>query len=188
MKGVFKMIDKERLEKAFKEIIIALGDDPLRDGLIDTPSRAAEMYIEQFEGMNYTNDELVDILNKTFERDCLTDSRNVVIMKGIDIFSHCEHHLALMYDMTVDIAYIPNGKVIGLSKLARIADMVSKRLQLQERITNDILYIVKKITNSSDIIVRIEGCHSCVTARGVKKRSKTTTISKIGNIDVEVFR
>ena len=93
-----------------------------------------------------------------------------------------------MYDMTVDIAYIPNGKVIGLSKLARIADMVSKRLQLQERIGSDILYIVKEITKSNDIIVRITGCHSCVTARGIKKRSKTTTISKIGNIDVEVFR
>lgn len=182
------MIDKEKLEKAFKEIIEALGDDPNREGLLDTPKRAAEMYIEQFEGMNYTNDELIEMLNKTFERDYVTDSKNLVIMKDIDIFSHCEHHLALMYDMTVDIAYIPNGKVIGLSKLARIADMVSKRLQLQERIGSDILYIVKEITKSNDIIVRITGCHSCVTARGIKKRSKTTTISKIGNIDVEVFR
>ena len=106
-------------------------------------------------------------------------------MKDIDIFSHCEHHLALMYDMTVDIAYISNGRVIGLSKLARIADMVAKRLQLQERIGNDILYIVQKITKSKDIIVRIEGCHSCVTARGVKKRSKTITVTKIGNITLE---
>ena len=181
------MIDKERLENAFKEIIIALGDDPNREGLVDTPRRATEMYLEQFEGMNYTNDELVDMLNKTFERDYVTNSKNLVIMKDIDIFSHCEHHLALMYDMTVDIAYIPNGKVIGLSKLARISDMVSKRLQLQERIGSDILYIVKKITNSNDIIVRITGCHSCVTARGVKKRSKTTTISKIGSLTQEVF-
>lgn len=181
------MIDKERLERAFKEIIIALGDNPDREGLVDTPKRAAEMYLEQFEGMNYTNDELIEMLNKTFERDYVTDSKNLVIMKDIDVFSHCEHHLALMYDMNVDIAYIPNGRVIGLSKLARIADMVSKRLQLQERIASDILYIVKEITKSSDIIVRIEGCHSCVTARGIKKKSKTTTISKIGNIDVEVF-
>ena len=181
------MIDKERLEKAFKEIIIALGDNPSREGLLDTPKRATEMYLEQFEGMNYTNDELVEMFDKSFDGDYLTDSKNLVIMKDIDIFSHCEHHLALMYDMTVDIAYIPNGRVIGLSKLARIADMVSKRLQLQERIGNDILYIVKKITESNDIIVRIEGCHSCVTARGIKKRSKTTTISKIGKLGVEVF-
>ena len=181
------MIDKERLENAFKEIILALGDDPNREGLIDTPKRAAEMYAEQFEGMNYTNDELVDLFDKTFERDYLTDSKNIVIMKDIDIFSHCEHHIALMYDMTVDIAYIPNGRVIGLSKLARIADMVSKRLQLQERIGSDILYIVKQITKSDNVIVRIKGCHSCVTARGIKKRSVTTTISKIGDISVELF-
>ena len=180
------MIDEKRLENAFKEIIEALGENINREGIKETPRRAAEMFLEQFEGMNYTNDELVEMFNKSFEDDYLTDSKNVVIMKGIDIFSHCEHHLALMYDMTVDIAYIPNGKVIGLSKLARIADMVSKRLQLQERIGSDILYIVKKITNSNDIIVRIEGCHSCVTARGIKKRSKTITITKIGNIDLEI--
>lgn len=180
------MIDEKRLENAFKEIILALGDDPNREGLIDTPKRAAQMYLEQFEGINYTNDELVELFDKSFDGDYLTDSKNIVIMKDIDIFSHCEHHLALMYDMTVDIAYIPNGRVIGLSKLARIADMVSKRLQLQERIGNDILYIVQKITKSKDIIVRIEGCHSCVTARGVKKRSKTVTITKIGNIDLEI--
>ncbi len=182
------MIDKERLEKAFNEIILALGDDPKREGLKDTPKRAAEMYLELFEGMNYTNDEIADMFNKTFESDYLTDSKNVVVVKDIDIFSHCEHHLALMYDMKVDVAYVPNGRVLGLSKIARIADMVSKRLQLQERIGNDILYIMRKVTGSNDILVRIEGCHSCVTARGIKKRSKTVTVSKIGSIDMEVLR
>ena len=182
------MIDEKKLEKAFKDIIEALGDDVSREGLKDTPKRAASMYLELFEGMNYTNDELVEMFNKTFDGDYITDSKNLVIMKDIDIFSHCEHHLALMYDMKVDIAYIPNKRVIGLSKLARIADMASKRLQLQERIGNDILYILEKITKSKDIIVRISGCHSCVTARGIKKRSVTTTVSKIGSIDVEVFR
>ncbi len=182
------MIDKERLEKAFKEIIIALGDNPEREGLLDTPKRAAEMFLEQFDGMNYTNDQIAELLNKSFDEDTLSLSNNLVIMKDIDIFSHCEHHLALMYDMKVDIASIPNGRVIGLSKIARIADMVSKRLQLQEKIGSDILYIMQKITNSDAICVRIEGCHSCVTARGIKKRSKTTTVSKIGDIDVEVFR
>ena len=179
------MIDKNRLEKAFKEIILALGDNPEREGLVDTPRRAAEMYLEMFEGMNYSNDEIAVMFNKLFDEDYVTNSKNLVVVKDIDIFSHCEHHLALMYDMTVDIAYIPNGKVIGLSKLARIADMVAKRLQLQERIGNDILYIVKEITNSNDILVRITGCHSCVTARGIKKRSKTVTVCKIGDIKVE---
>lgn len=181
------MVDKKKLEKAFSDLILALGDNPEREGLVDTPKRAAEMFLEQFEGMNYTNDDLVAMFDKTFDGDYLTDSKNLVVVKDIDIFSHCEHHLALMYDMKVDIAYIPNGRVIGLSKLARIADMASKRLQLQERIGNDILYIVQKITKSNDILIRIEGCHSCVTARGVKKRSKTMTLSKIGNIDLEVL-
>lgn len=182
------MINKKRLENAMREIILALGDDPNREGLIDTPKRAAEMYVEMFEGMNYTNDEVAVMFDKCFSEDYITDSKNVVIIKDIDIFSHCEHHLALMYDMTVDVAYIPNGKVIGLSKIARICDMIAKRLQLQERIGNDILEVMKKITNSNDILIRIKGCHSCVTARGIKKRSTTTTISKIGNIDLEVFK
>jgi GTP cyclohydrolase I len=182
------MVDRERLEKAFREIILALGDDPNKEGLIDTPKRASEMYLEQFEGMNYSNDEIADMFNKSFDEDYMTDSKNVVVVKDIDIFSHCEHHLALMYDMTVDIAYIPSGKVIGLSKLARIADMCAKRLQLQERIGNDILYCVKKITKSDNILIRITGCHSCVTARGIKKRSKTTTISSIGDISLEVLK
>lgn len=181
------MIDKNKLEEAFKMILEALGDNPNREGLIDTPKRASGMFLEMFEGMNYSNDELIDMFNKTFEDDYLTDSKNVVIIKEIPIFSYCEHHLALMYDMKVDIAYIPNGKVIGLSKLARICDMVSKRLQLQERIGADILYVVKGITDSNDIVVKISGKHSCVSARGIKKDSKTTTISKIGNIDMEVF-
>ena len=182
------MIDKELLEKAFKEILIALGDNPEREGLKDTPRRATEMYLEMFEGMNYTNDEIAEMFDKSFDEDYLTDSKNIVVVKDIDVFSHCEHHLALMYDMTVSIAYIPNGRVLGLSKFARIADMVSKRLQLQERIGNDILYIIKKITKSNDILIKIEGCHSCVTARGIKKRSKTITYAKLGDISMEVFK
>ena len=182
------MIDRKKLEQAFRDIIEALGDDISREGLIDTPKRAALMYEEMFEGMNYTNDEIATMFDKTFEEDYLSDSKGLVIVKDIDIFSHCEHHLALMYDMTVDIAYIPNGKIIGLSKLARIADMVAKRLQLQERIGDDIAYIVKKITNANDIFVKIQGVHSCVTARGIKKRSVTITHSKIGDqLNVEVF-
>lgn len=175
------MIDSKRLENAFKEIILALGDDHLREGLIDTPKRATSMFMEMLEGMNYTNDEIALMFDKTFE-DYNQNSDSLVIVKDIDIFSFCEHHLALMYDMKVDICYRPNGKVIGLSKLARIADMVAKRLQLQERIGEDILYIVKKITNSNDIMVRITGCHSCMSARGIKKKSYTVTKTKIGNI------
>lgn len=176
------MIDKKRIEAAVREIILALGDDPNREGLIDTPLRAASMYEEMFDGMNYSNDDIAIMLDKTFEEYPVGDS-SIVVVKDIEIFSFCEHHLALMYDMKVSIAYKPNGKVIGLSKLARICDLVSKRLQLQERIGEDILYIVKKITNSQDILVRIEGKHSCMSARGIKKNSLTVTKTKIGNIE-----
>lgn len=175
------MIDTKRIENAVREILLALGEDITREGLIDTPKRAALMYEEMLDGMNYTNDEIAKMLDKTFEEYPVGDEA-IVVVKDIEIFSFCEHHLALMYDMTVDIAYKPNNKVIGLSKLGRICDLVSKRLQLQERIGEDILDIVKKITNSFDIFVRIKGRHSCMSARGIKKNSYTITKTKIGNI------
>ena len=172
------MIDKKRIENAIKEILIALGDNPDREGLIETPKRVAKMYEEVFEGMNYTNDEIAEKFCKCFE----TDNNDLVVVKDIPIFSYCEHHLALMYNMTVSIAYIPNGKVLGLSKFARIADMVGKRLQLQERIGSDIADIIMKATGSNDVIVVIEGEHSCMTARGIKSRgSKTRTATLRGS-------
>lgn len=173
-------INKELIEESVRNILIALGDDPDREGLKDTPKRVAKMYEEVFEGMNYTNDEIADMFNKTFDEDYFDEnSKDVVFVKDIEIFSYCEHHLALMYDMKVSVAYIPNGKVIGLSKIARIADMVAKRLQLQERIGNDIAEIISKVTGSNDVAVFIEGSHSCMTARGIKNcssRTKTQTL------------
>lgn len=171
--------DEEKIKYHIRGLLEAIGDDPDREGLKDTPARVARMYQEVFEGMRYTNDEIADsiIFNKTFEDDLkLTDSDDLVIVKDIDIFSYCEHHIALMYDMKVSVAYVPKGKVIGLSKIARIADIVSKRLQLQERIGSDIADIISKITGSEDVAVIIEGCHSCMSARGIKKaNSKTIT-------------
>ena len=169
-------IDKEAIKEHIRGILIALGDDPDREGLKDTPERVAKMYQEVFEGMNYTNQEIVEMFDKTFtdEMDFETDSKDMVIVRDIDIFSYCEHHMALMYDMKVTVAYIPNGKVIGLSKIARIADMVSKRLQLQERIGTDIAEIMEMITGSEDVAVMIKGSHSCMTARGIKKPGAVT--------------
>lgn len=169
-----KRIDTEKIEYHIRKILEALGDDPQREGLIDTPKRVAKMYEEVFEGMNYTNHEIAQMFDKTFEDDIKTDSKDMVVVKDIDIFSYCEHHMALMYDGKVTVAYIPNGKVIGLSKIARVADMVSKRLQLQERIGSDIADIISEITGSQDVAVMIEGCHSCMTARGIKKNNSKT--------------
>ena len=167
------MIDKDKIEAAVHDIIEALGDDPNRPGLVETPKRVAKMYAEVFEGMNYTNDQIAEMFDKCFEGE---GNDNLVIVSHIPIFSYCEHHLALMYNMEVHIAYIPHGKVLGLSKFARIAEMVGKRLQLQERIGEDIAEIIEKVTESPDVLVVVEGEHSCMTARGIKSRgSKTRT-------------
>lgn len=169
-------IDTEAIQKHVRGILEALGDDPDREGLRETPMRVSKMYEEVFEGMNYSNHEIAQMYNKTFAEGMTeqTDSQDMVMVKDIDIFSYCEHHLALMYDMKVTVAYMPNGKVIGLSKIARIADMVGKRLQLQERIGADIAEILQEILGSEDVAVIIEGTHSCMTARGIKKAAATT--------------
>ena len=182
-------IDKEAIKLHVRGILEALGDNPEREGLKETPERVARMYEEVFEGMNYTNDDIADMFNKTFEGDSdySTDSKDMVVIKDIDVFSYCEHHLALMYDMKLTVAYIPAGKVIGISKIARIADMVCKRLQLQERIGIDIAEIMQKVTGSNDVAVLIEGCHSCMTARGIKKNSaKTYTTTLRGRFKDDV--
>ena len=159
-------IDQEAIKEHIRGILIALGDDPDREGLRETPDRVARMYAEVFEGMNYSNDEIAQMFSKSFD---VPDEGNndMVVVKDIEVFSYCEHHMALMYDMKVTVAYIPNKRVIGLSKIARIADMVAKRLQLQERIGTDIADVISKATGSEDVAVYIEGNHSCMTARGI---------------------
>ncbi len=181
-------IDRKKVEEHIRGLLIALGEDPDREGLKETPSRVARMYEEIFEGISYTNDEIAEMYNKTFEDDLVIpkDNKEMVLVKDIDIFSYCEHHMALMYNMKVAVAYVPNGKILGLSKIARIADMVGKRLQLQERIGSDIAEIMQKITDSEDVAVIIEGQHACMTARGIKNTgSQTTTTTFRGNFNTD---
>ena len=185
-------IDIKAIEEHIRGILIALGDDPEREGLKDTPKRVAKMYEEIFMGMSYSNDELAEMFNKTFEDDLSVQEggKDMVIVKDIDIFSHCEHHLALMYNMKVAVAYIPNKKVIGLSKIARIADMVGRRLQLQERIGTDIAEIMQKVTGSEDVAVIIEGEHGCMTTRGINKpgaKTISTTLRGSFNTDMALI-
>ena len=173
------MIDTKAIEEHIRGILIALGADPDREGLKETPQRVARMYTEVFEGMNYSNAEIAEMFNKSFEQQGGSD--DFVLVKDIEAFSYCEHHMALMYDMKISVAYIPNGRVLGLSKIARIADMACKRLQLQERIGSDIAEIMELASGSSDIAVFIEANHSCMTARGIKKPgSKTSTVTLRG--------
>lgn len=180
-------IDKEAIREHVRGILAALGDDPDREGLKETPDRVARMYEEVFEGMNYTNDEIAEMFGKTFaEEGVRRQAGDMVFVRDIEVFSYCEHHLALMYDMKVSVAYIPNGRVLGLSKIARIADMAAKRLQLQERIGSDIAYIIGKAADTEDVAVIIEAHHSCMTARGIKKPgSKTITTTLRGRFETD---
>lgn len=164
-------VDQAKIREHIRGILEAIGEDPDREGLRETPDRVARMYGEIFEGIGYTNDEIASMFNKTFEAPINND---MVLVKDIEIFSYCEHHMALMYDMKVSVAYIPRDRVLGLSKIARIADMVGKRLQLQEKIGSDIAYIMEKATLSPDVAVVITGKHSCMTARGIKNTPAVT--------------
>lgn len=169
-------IDKDAIREHVRGILAALGDDPDREGLKETPDRVARMYEEVFEGMNYTNHEIAMMFNKSFKDDlCVgSDKKDIVLVRDIPIFSYCEHHIALMYDMSVSVAYIPKEKVLGLSKIARICDMASKRLQLQERIGSDIAEIMCEAAETDDVAVIIHGTHSCMSARGIKKEAVST--------------
>ncbi|MCR5227018.1 MAG: GTP cyclohydrolase I FolE [Eubacterium sp.] len=164
-------VDQEKVREHIRGILEAIGEDPDREGLRETPDRVARMYSEIFEGISYTNDEIANMFNKTFDAPTNND---MVLVRDIEIFSYCEHHMALMYDMKVNVAYIPRERVIGLSKIARIADMVGKRLQLQEKIGFDIAEIMEKATLSPDVAVIISGKHSCMTARGIKNTPAVT--------------
>ncbi|WP_066503852.1 GTP cyclohydrolase I FolE [Abyssisolibacter fermentans] len=174
-------VDKKAIQEHVKGILKAIGENPERQGLIDTPKRVANMFEEVFAGIGYTNDEIAEMYNKTFDEEDFIDSyeNDIVVVKDIEVFSHCEHHMTLMYNMKLAVAYIPNDKVIGLSKICRIADMVSKRLQLQERIGADIAEILQKIVETEDVAVFIQAEHGCMTARGIKKpgaKTVTTTL------------
>ena len=123
---------------------------------------------EVLEGTAYSNHDIAKMFGKTFAAENSGDTDSAVVMRDITVFSYCEHHLALMYDMTVNVAYIPNGRVLGLSKIARICDMAAKRLQLQERLGNDICEIISEAAGTGDVGVVIKGSHSCMTARGIR--------------------
>ena len=184
IKKQFSEEQKSRKEACDKEFL-SIVDDPERPGLVETPKRVVKYWTELLEGQLYTNKEIADMYNKCFDldeddvenvpvNDAFGVGQDLVIETNIPIFSHCEHHLALMYDMYVTIAYIPRKTVIGLSKMGRIAEMVGKRLQLQEKIGEDINEIMRDILDTDDVAVIIEGKHGCMTARGVKAREAIT--------------
>lgn len=169
-------IDISKAPEKAKELFECLGIKLMEE----TPKRFVAMmkYLTSYE--NISNKEIADAVNKTFEVDVKTDSKNMVVVKDIEVFSLCEHHIALMYDMKVSVGYIPNNFVLGLSKIVRLVDMVCKRLQLQEKIAEDIIDIMRILTKSDSIAVYIEAKHSCVTARGIHNVSSKTVTTNLG--------
>lgn len=169
------------IEKCIYNILLALGENPDRPGLIETPKRVRKAYQEIFKCIEVSNLEIAQNNKKLFD----VDSNDLVTELHIPCYSMCEHHLLPM-KLDISIGYIPNGKVLGLSKMARIAESVCRRPQLQERIGNQIADIMKEATVSEDIIVVISGEHYCMTMRGIKKPGTFTRTSAMrGRFDTD---
>lgn len=168
-----EMIDRDKIEKAVKLLLEGIGEDTDREGLRETPQRVARMYEEIYGGLE---GDAAQHLCKTFE----SNTSDMVIEKDITFYSMCEHHLLPFYGV-VHIAYIPNGRVAGLSKLARTVEVYARRPQIQERMTGEIAKAVMDNLNAKGAMVMIEAEHMCMSMRGIKKPgSKTVTFSALG--------
>jgi GTP cyclohydrolase I len=164
-------IDQPRIASAVREILLAIGEDPNREGLKDTPNRVARMYAEMFMGLRM--DPAVHLkasFSETYDE--------LVVLRDVPFYSMCEHHL-LPFEGKAHIAYLPNGKVIGLSKLARVVDAFSQRPQVQERLTTQIADILMKEADAKGAAVVMEAVHSCMTCRGVKKPGSVMVTSAV---------
>ena len=161
-----KMVDRKKIEKAVKLLLEGMGEDPGREGLVDTPRRVAGMYEEVLAGMDA---DATEHLSRQFN----VEGSDIVIEKDITFYSLCEHHLMPFFGK-VHIAYIPEGKVVGLSKLARTVEVFARRLQLQEQLTRQIADAIEENLSPKGVMVVIEAEHTCMTMRGVKKPGSQT--------------
>ncbi|MDA8323546.1 MAG: GTP cyclohydrolase I FolE [Actinomycetota bacterium] len=166
-------VDLARVERAVREILIAIGEDPARDGIRDTPSRVARAYAEQFAGLRQRPE---DVLTTVFD----ADHDEMVLVRDIEMFSTCEHHLVPFFGHA-HIGYIPNeqGQITGLSKLARLVDVYAKRPQVQERMTSQIADSLVNVLEPRGVIVVVEAEHLCMAMRGVRKPGAKTVTSAV---------
>ncbi|NDH78221.1 MAG: GTP cyclohydrolase I FolE [Flavobacteriia bacterium] len=173
--------DQERAEKAVRELLIALGEDPEREGLKETPARVARAMKENFEGLWQSPE---DVLTTTFD----IGHEELVIVRDIEVFSHCEHHLTPFHGVA-HIGYIPRGKITGLSKLARLVDLYAKRPQVQERLTRQIAEALMEGLGTSHVAVYLEADHMCVKTRGIEDDgSSTITMAFHGKFEEENYK
>jgi GTP cyclohydrolase I len=166
--------DLERAEKAVRELLLALGEDPEREGLKETPARVARAFKENFEGL-WQKPE--DVLTTTFD----IGHEELVIIRDIEVFSHCEHHLTPFHGVA-HVGYIPSGKITGLSKVARLVDLFARRPQVQERLTTQIADALVEILKPMGVIVIIDCEHLCMSMRGVRKSQARTTTSAVRGV------
>jgi len=166
--------DQERAEKAVRELLLALGENPDREGLQDTPARVARAFKENFEGL-WQHPQ--DVLTTTFD----IGHEELVIIRDIEVFSHCEHHLTPFHGVA-HVGYIPSGKITGLSKVARLVDLFARRPQVQERLTTQIADAMMEILNPMGVIVVIDCEHLCMSMRGVRKSQARTTTSAVRGV------
>jgi GTP cyclohydrolase I len=166
--------DQERAEKAVRELLLALGEDPEREGLKETPARVARAFKENFEGL-WQKPE--DVLTTTFD----IGHEELVIIRDIEVFSHCEHHLTPFHGVA-HVGYIPSGKITGLSKVARLVDLFARRPQVQERLTTQIADAIVEILKPMGVIVIIDCEHLCMSMRGVRKSQARTTTSAVRGV------
>ena len=170
-------IDLPRIERAVREILAAIGEDPDRDGLVDTPARVARAYAEQFSGLSQNPE---DVLGTVFD----ADHDELILVRDIEVYSICEHHLVPFFGRA-HVAYIPNekGQITGLSKLARLVDVYARRPQVQERMTSQIADALMRVLEPRGALVVIEAEHLCMSMRGVRKPgAKTVTSAVRGSI------
>jgi GTP cyclohydrolase I len=167
-------VDHARIQKAVREILAAVGEDPDREGLLETPARVARMYAEMFAGLNK---EPAEHLQKVFTEEY----DEVVLIKDITFCSMCEHHL-LPFTGKAHVGYLPRGKVVGLSKLARVVEDVARRPQVQERMTETIANLVESELDASGVAVVLEASHSCMTIRGIRKPGSTCMTSAMRGV------
>jgi GTP cyclohydrolase I len=166
--------DHERAERAVKELLLAIGEDPEREGLKDTPTRVARAFKENFAGLWQSPN---DVLTTTFD----IGHEELVIIRDIEVFSHCEHHLTPFHGVA-HVGYIPSGKITGLSKVARLVDLFARRPQVQERLTSQIADAMVEILDAAGVIVIIECEHLCMSMRGVRKSEARTVTSAVRGI------
>lgn len=171
--GSDRTFDQARVESAIRELLIAVGEDPEREGLRDTPARVARAYREMFAGLFVEPDR---VLERTFDEG----HDELVLVRDIPLYSQCEHHLVPFHGMA-HVGYIPNaeGRITGLSKLARLVDLYAKRPQVQERLTSQIADAMMRRLEPRGVIVVIEAEHLCMAMRGIRKPGSTTTTSAV---------